>query len=109
VYSVVPSPPGQREKKVMADLEYEVSLLTHVAYNIYLCTVVQYSTKHKTFNTLTEGTAKNTPHKKAFDSILSIVIQMLITLLREKENPIFSNNSITPPPPSHPALNAKLI
>jgi hypothetical protein len=26
VYSVVPSPPGQREKKAMADLEYEVSL-----------------------------------------------------------------------------------
>jgi hypothetical protein len=26
VYSVVPSPTGQREKKAMTDLEYEVSL-----------------------------------------------------------------------------------
>ncbi len=31
VYSVVPSPMGQREKKAMTDLEYEVSLVLTVS------------------------------------------------------------------------------
>jgi len=36
VYSVVPSPTGQRAKKAMTDLEYDVSLVPEVGSAIFL-------------------------------------------------------------------------